>query len=67
MERDAGRCRVAAFLPDQPCAGGLDVYDPADLTNYDPESARAVTVCDAHLAWIRANPSTAAALGLARL
>jgi hypothetical protein len=66
IERDGGRCRVAAFLPDLPCSGSLVTYNPLDLSDLDPRPDDAITICDGHLQWVCDNHAVAIALGLAR-
>lgn len=64
--RDGQRCRVAPFLPDLPCSGSLDVYNPSCLDDPEPAVDAAVTACDGHKAWVRDNFDDARALGLVR-
>lgn len=59
-----GKCRVAPFLPDLPCAGEMDVYDPMYPAGMLGDESRFLAVCSYHLQWIADHQMEAYGLGL---
>ena len=67
FDRDGGRCRVAPFLPDNPCHGELHPHHLLKASQggeYTDDNL--LTCCDHHNTWIEDNPREAEALGLVR-
>ena len=63
--RDGRQCRVAPFLPDDPCFGPPTVHHVVKSGQggaYTEDNL--VTACAHHNSWIEDNPDTARALGL---
>lgn len=67
LDRDKRQCRIAPFLPDEPCYGPLTPHHVKKASAGGTyTAANLVTACAHHNDWVEDHPAEAEALGLVK-